>query len=446
MSTSETLTAPMSAWRGYLRYVSRASVRTGLVSGSVIMFSGSVLVSVLNFAYNMVTGHLLGPEQFGHASLAVTLLMLASALTLSFQLVCAKFVARSESREERLHVIAGLRRRAWMLSASIALVVALFCAPITAYLQLPSRAVILLLDIGFLFYIPLGVERGVLQGLCNFRGLVTNLLVETTVKLLAAALFVELLLSRGLEIAMLGAIAALTASVAGAYIHAPLRHRISLFHHFSSQPAWQLPSFREGMQASVFFAGQVLITNVDIVLVKHFFNPHDAGLYAAIASVGRVLYFACWSITGAMFPISAAAKGEQESKSFIVVPLLLVMLLSGTFVLITYFFPHLIVGILYGPSFHNPAERLLSPYAVATGIYAMSVVVMTFEISRKIANTAWLQLAFSGAVIAAICLWHGSLPQVVYVQILLRAVLLTAVFLPFLWMSRSRALPLREAA
>jgi hypothetical protein len=132
-----------------------------------------------------------------------------------------------------------------------------------------------------------------------------------------------------------------------------------------------------------------------------------------------------------------------------VLPLALVALLSAVFVVLTFFLPHLIVQVLYGSSFHNPAERLLSPYAAATGIYAMSVVVMTYEMSRKIANTAWLQLAFSGAVIAAICYWHGSLPQVVYVQIVLRAVLLAAVFVPFLWVKKPRVLEAgatREAA
>ena len=45
-------------------------------------------------------------------------------------------------------------------------------------------------------------------------------------------------------------------------------------------------AFREALQAIVFFAGQVLINNCDIVLVKHFFPSTEAGLYAAVALVG----------------------------------------------------------------------------------------------------------------------------------------------------------------
>ncbi len=62
------------------------------------------------------------------------------------------------------------------------------------------------------------------------------------------------------------------------------------------------------VQAIVFFVGQVIISNIDILMVKHFFPPDLAGLYAAIALVGRLLYFGAWSIVSAMFPVSAENK------------------------------------------------------------------------------------------------------------------------------------------
>jgi hypothetical protein len=60
------------------------------------------------------------------------------------------------------------------------------------------------------------------------------------------------------------------------------------------------------------------------------------------------------------------------------------------------------------------------------------VVIITFEMSYKIANTSWVQLAFSGVVIAAICRLHSSLREVIFVQLVLMGVLLVFVALPFL--------------
>jgi hypothetical membrane protein len=60
------------------------------------------------------------------------------------------------------------------------------------------------------------------------------------------------------------------------------------------------------------------------------------------------------------------------------------------------------------------------------------VVFIAYEMSRRIANTGWLQLMFSGALVAGIGLFHASLHEVIMVRIVLMAVMLALVALPFL--------------
>ncbi len=57
---------------------------------------------------------------------------------------------------------------------------------------------------------------------------------------------------------------------------------------------------------------------------------------------------------------------------------------------------------------------------------------ITYEMSRKIANTSWAQLAFSGAFVLGICVFHQSLRQVIFVQLLLMVILMATVALPLL--------------
>jgi hypothetical protein len=80
---------------------------------------------------------------------------------------------------------------------------------------------------------------------------------------------------------------------------------------------------------------------------------------------------------------------------------------------------------------------LLALYAVTTIVYSLSVVIITFEMSYKIANTSWVQLAFSAIVIAGICRFHSSLREVILVQLVLMVMLLICVALPFLAGSRT---------
>jgi len=396
-----------------------------VLSGSIVMLLGSVLVAGINFGFNVSMARLLGPSLFAQVAAVVTLLMLASAVSLSFQMVCAKFVARNESTFGKLAVFHGLRKRAWIVGIAIAVGLTLAQKPVAAYLQMPNSWVLAVFALGMAFYTPLGVKRGNMQGLCAFGALSRNYILEAGSKLACAILLVEL------GYGVMGAVGAISASILAAVLIPSPKAQDD-----AGSKTLVPASFREGMQAIVFFVGQVVINNIDIILVKHFFASELAGLYAAVALVGRVLYFAAWSIVSAMFPISAASKEDQNKVHVLLLPLMIVLLMSVAFVIVLALFPGFIIHLVLGEGFRS-AEPLLSLYAVATGLYALAVVLMTYEMSRKIANTGWVQLIFSGALVLLIYMLHSSLRQVIVVQIVLMLLMLLVVSLPFLRSIRS---------
>jgi hypothetical protein len=61
---------------------------------------------------------------------------------------------------------------------------------------------------------------------------------------------------------------------------------------------------------------------------------------------------------------------------------------------------------------------------------------ITYEMSYKIANTSWIQLAFSGLLVAGLCEFHSSLREVIMVQLILMVALLILVASPFVINSR----------
>lgn len=143
-------------------------LKSRLVGGSLTLLAGSGFVGVTNLIYNVVTARLLGPVGFAHATAVYTILMLVSCVTLSFQVVSAKYVARSSSIEDRAAVFASLHRRSWIAGIAIGLLLFLFERPLTTYLNLPDPVLVSLLALGAAFYIPLGVRRGYIQGVHAF--------------------------------------------------------------------------------------------------------------------------------------------------------------------------------------------------------------------------------------------------------------------------------------
>src|SRR5215472_8522575 len=90
------------------------SAHSVVLSGSVIMLISMMLVNLFNFAYNVVMARVLGPGEFGHINAAVTILLMASCVSLAFQLVCTKFVARNEGAAGKAEVFHTLLGKAWI--------------------------------------------------------------------------------------------------------------------------------------------------------------------------------------------------------------------------------------------------------------------------------------------------------------------------------------------
>jgi O-antigen/teichoic acid export membrane protein len=402
------------------------TLKSQLLGGSLTLLAGSGLVGVTNLLYNVVTARLLGPTGFAHATAVYTLLMLLSCITLAFQVVCAKYVARTDSAESRAQVFASLHQRAWMAGLGIGLVLFLFKGPLTAYLNLPDPALISLLALGVAFYVPLGVRRGYIQGIHAFGPLAINFMLEGLVRLGGAFVLIEVGLG-----------------VRGAVLASVLAVFVSYFAALPSPGVTSLRfkgvaiSFREGLQAIVFFSGQTVINNFDIVLVKHFFPPVEAGLYAAVALVGRLVNMCAWSVVNTMFPVSAGAGGdEHEASQVLFTSLSMVFLILAALIFGLWMVPSFLWRTLFGAQFELGSYGKLAPllilYAITAGIYSLSSVIITYEMSRKIANTSWLQLAFSGAMALGIYVLHNTLREVIVIQLVLMIILLFVLIIPLL--------------
>src|SRR5579872_2653212 len=404
---------------------SSKTLKSQLLGGSLTLLAGSGLVGVTNLVYNVVTARLLGPTGFAHATAVYTLLMLSSAITLSFQVVCAKYVANHETIEEKATVFAALHLRAWVAGISIGLGLFLFNGVLATYLHLPDRVLVSLLALGTAFYIPLGVRRGYVQGIHAFTALAVNFMLEGVVRLGGAYVLIRL----GLGVN--GAVLACVIAVIASYFFAkPTPQHSSPFRSV-------VISFAEGLQAIVFFSGQVIINNFDIVLVNHFFASEQAGIYAAVSLVGRLVNMCAWSVVNTMFPVSAGARSsDREARPVLFMSLFLVFLILAVLILCLWAIPSFLWRTLFGAHFelgnYGGLAALLILYAITTGIYSLSSVMITYEMSRKIANTSWVQMAFSAALVLGICVFHQSLRQVIFVQLALMLILLVMVALPLL--------------
>lgn len=394
----------------------------------------------INLAYTIAIARFLGPKGFGHATVVYTILTLLSAVTLAFQIVSTKVVAQQPTLEGKTAVYRFFHRGSWICGILVALALVAFEGPVAAYLNLPDTSLITIIAIGAAFYVPLGTRRGYIQGTCGFRSLALNMILEQAVRL--GGSLVLILMGTGVP----GVIAANSAAIAIAYY--AIRVRVS---GRMQNPLERSYVLRETGQAAVFFAGQMLINNCGIVMVNHFFAAREAGLYAAVAMVGRVIYSLSQAVVNSTFPLVAGGAEEERRDLRVIATSLMLVLGTGTMIALGLCVaPASLWTHLFGAEFqttgHYTISYLLALYAFATVIYSLAAVIITFEMSYKIANTSYVQLAFSGVLIGAIYVFHSNLREVVLVQLALMVVLFVLVAVPFLVNSLSTPTPLSYGA
>ena len=401
-------------------------LRSRIAAGSVVLLSGSGLAAALNFVYNLASAHFLGARGFGHATAVYTLLTITSAVTLSFQIVTTKAVAQQANQPERDSAYRYLHRASWLCGGVVALLLLILQRSIASYLHLPSPVLVTLLAVATAFYVPLGARRGYIQGAFGFRKLAESLVLEGAIRLIGSMVMIFC------GFGVTGVVIANVAGVAVAYLAIAPR----LGPADSNAVAFG-NGFQELMQGLVFYSGQVLINNCDIVLVKHFFAPETAGIYSVVAMVGRVTFSFSSAVVNSMFPVVAgAAHEDRKNLSLISSSLLIVLSVGAVFALALLATPARIWSMFFGAGFSlsGPHElsHLLALYAITTVIYSLSVVVISYEMSYKIASNSWLQLIVSGVMIVGISKFHSSLQQVIVVQLVLMVLLLLMVAVPFL--------------
>lgn len=404
--------AEAAHWPALRQHLARGR-QGGALAGGAVLFLSATLVNLGNYVFNLVLGRWLGPAAFADLSLAVTLTLMAALFTATLQTVAARFSA-THTAAGAPALVAGVRR--WL--GRVALIVGLVMAVVfvagapgwQAFFRTASPGLFVLLGLGLPIYLVQGVERGVLQGQTRFGPLALSYQAEMWTRLGLALVLVAL--GAGVD----GAVLAVALSFAAAWALARRAGEgLPAAAPLPAEARRAVLAF--GGSAAVALIGQTLINNSDLLIVKRFFPPAEAGHYAALALIGRVVFFATWSVVTTLFPVVAQRHQRGEPHGHLLAWAMgLIVALSAPILVATLAAPEWIVLGLFGPAYLSIAP-LLWLYALATLLYALANVVIHYRLSTGVTGGSVFSLAAGLAQVAALWLWHDSLALVVVVQL-----------------------------
>lgn len=378
-----------------------------------IFFFGSIAVGALNYLYYPVMGRLLNTASFGEVQTLISLFLQITIFLSVLGLVAINVVTNYRSDTQRNAVVLEFEKLALVISAGFLLLAVVFGRQLAGFLHFESAVPFVLLMLALMASVPLTFRGAFLRGRQRFGAASGANLAGAAGKLILAALLVGAGLSTigaisGLVAAQLVACGLAAAWAARAGLHRPPKQ------HWLQLPNLRLlaPELRYGLLVLI---GSLVVTlqySLDVIVVKHYFDPHTAGLYAGVATVARMVFFVTASIALVMMSLVRVEAPRRDNHKVLLGSLLLTIAVGLPIVVLGALEPTRVTNLLMGGSYANVAN-LLPKLSLAIFIVSILNVCVSYFLALRQYAVAPVLLLGAGVTYALMYSRHATLSAVV---------------------------------
>lgn len=392
-------------------------------SGSAIMVVGTNFANFLAYIYHVVVGRVLEPAKYGELAATISLLGLFTVSFTFFSVVVVKFI--SAAREVEIErILSWFTKRATVLAITLGTIFFLFSSYISRFLHVDYKVVSLVGPI-LTFSVFTLVFRSVLQGRLKFYEVV----ISTNVEMLGRLILGVLLIYLGLSVfgAFLGILISVVLSLIVTRYFLREYRILGVIEKFSDGKkvfSYAAPIFLASLATNSFFS-------TDVILVKHFFEPHLAGIYASLSTLGKIIFFGASPVASVMFPmVSKRHSAGLSYKRIFNLSLLLTAGISVGVLFIYLFFPELAIKLLYGNKYIEAAPNLFV-FGLFMTIFTISSLILNFYLSKSVTSVTFF--AVGAAFLQALGIWffHDSIQTVITVSIASASIFLVSMLIYF---------------
>ena len=380
------------------------------------MVGGNMAVNVINYGYHLIMGRVLGPVDYGVLASIYSILYLVSVIPSSASVAIVKFISSAKNEGEVYSIYKSLSVFVLYLAIFMSVALFIFSPLIAGFLHIDNIWTVSLVSFILFFSLVTLVNQSVSQGLLKFIGSVGPNFVSAVLKLVLGIILIWLGWS------VFGAMVGVVVGAVVSYFYS-LRFvkkilKESKFKKFILKPflTYAFPVLVSALAFTSLFTA-------DVILVKHFFSPFEAGIYAALSTLGKIIFFAASPITATMFPIVAGrkARGEAYRKIFLAsfgLTALIAVAITGFY----WFFPNMAIGVLYGSAYLSAKFELVW---MGTFIlfYTLSYLLVNYSLSLGKTKIVFIPIVVSIIQILTIWFFHKNILQVIQISLGLGAVM-----------------------
>jgi len=173
-----------------------------------------------------------------------------------------------------------------------------------------------------------------------------------------------------------------------------------------------------GAPAAIATFGLTSLISTDILLIKHFYNPTEAGMYAILSLVGKAIFYFTAPIGTVMFPLIIQKHTKNEDFNNIFKMAIGMVAIPSILISIFYFMqPEFAIRLFVKRDVLFSGSNILGIFGIFITIYSLVSLFVYYFLSIK-KTKVYLPVIFSALTQGiAINFFHSSLLQVVLISL-----------------------------
>ncbi len=406
-----------------------------LAKGGLIVFTGNFLANIFNYLFHLLTGRLLKPEKYSVIASLISLFYVISFPSGIINTVVTRKTAVLAAKKDWgsiKTVFKFLLKNVAVFNLLLLAAFLLLQRPIAGFLKIEEHFLVFLLALTLALSLLSTVVLAVLQGLLRFfRYSFLNALTSLLRVCLAMAAILLGLNTAGVMWSLV--VTSLVSFFISIYF---LKF---IFAEKETKRTFRFQSYFSTFWVVIAFLGMNLLINGDVMLVKHFFPSFEAGLYAALATMGKVVFFASSSISTVFLPWATTKKETGIStRKDLRLSQGIIFLISAVLVAAYWLMPELMIKLFYGRDYFAiaPYMGLMAVYFL---FYNLAYLFVNFFIAVQQKQVLVLPLVFASAQVSLIYFFHQSFYQVLTVMVTTAALLFLSFSLYYLRSEKIKA-------
>jgi O-antigen/teichoic acid export membrane protein len=388
------------------------------LKNNAIFMAGTLISGLLGYVFHFVVSRQISVAQYGELqSLLSTMLIFGvfnSALSY-FTIKHTSVFAAHQDFEANREFTSYLSSRVFKLTLAILLVLLIASPLLASLLHFSSMIGFIVVSLATFFSTMTIIYLEILRGWQKFFLLSLAGVATAFVKFASGAILASIAHNTATV-----SFSLLIAAFAGWYLAKYWsRKKITSGNIPEAGIGWKHKYFsgtnirKSAINILFFSLALILVSNLDVILVKYFSSAETAGYYGAFALLGKIVLWLNLSVAGVLLPDACADghTGKRPDKKTLFNSYALMALIALGLITVYYFIPDFVVNIFFGKKYIFDTQVL---WLFALMSYLLSI--LTLEANLSFAKHDFRVIYFLATtvilMVVSLARYHASLQQI----------------------------------